>query len=89
MKWASDQFMTSGSQTSESTLLMAVSVMFSATSPRARWLKMFAIAPPGEAASSIRPSAKTGGSENTCVIRYATPTSTTLCTNSPTHTALG
>jgi hypothetical protein len=37
-----------------------VSVMLRATSPCARWLKRLAVAPPGEAASSISPTASSG-----------------------------
>ena len=38
----------------------AVRVMFSATSPWARWLYRLALVPPGEAASSISPTASAG-----------------------------
>ena len=41
--------------------LTAVRVMFSATSPRKRWLNRFAVVPPGEAASSIIPMPRSGG----------------------------
>ncbi len=68
---------------------MAVSVMFSATSPWARWLKMLAIAPPGEAASSMKPTASIGGRSNSWVIAKATATSTIVCTSRPTITARG
>ncbi len=81
--------MTSGIHASASTQLIAVSVMLSATSPRARWLKMLATAPPGEDASSISPTARMGGRSNSCVIRNAMPTSTMVCTNRPMTTARG
>jgi len=51
----------SGSVNTLSTLFIAVSVMFRATSPRAMWLKMFADAPPGAAERSMRPTARSGG----------------------------
>jgi hypothetical protein len=52
---------TSGSVKSAMTELIAVSVMFSATSPRNRWLNRLALVPPGEAASSIIPMPSSGG----------------------------
>ena len=51
----------SGSVNSAITELIAVRVMFSATSPWNRWLKRFALVPPGEAASSSMPMPSSGG----------------------------
>ncbi len=48
---------TTGSANAASSELIAVSVMFSATSPPARWLSRFAVTPPGAATSSIMPTA--------------------------------
>jgi hypothetical protein len=46
----------------EATLETAVIVTESATSPRARWVSMFAVVPPGEAPSSTTPTASTAAS---------------------------
>ena len=50
---------------------------------------MLASAPPGEAASSMKPTASIGGSSNTWVIAKATATSRIVCTSRPTITARG
>ena len=55
------QSVTSGRVNSAITELIAVSVMFSATSPRNRWLNRLALVPPGEAASSSMPMPSSGG----------------------------
>lgn len=55
---------TSGMVNAASTELIAVKVMFNATSPPARWLNKFAVAPPGDATSSIMPTASTPRSPN-------------------------
>lgn len=64
MKCAMLRPTTSGSVNTASTELIAVSVMLSATSPPARWLKRFADVPPGDATSSIMPTASTPLSPN-------------------------
>ena len=46
------------------TLLTAVIVTESAVSPRARWVSMLAIIPPGDAPSSTSPTASSGGKSN-------------------------
>ena len=53
------------------TLEIAVIVIESAVSPRARWVSMFAIVPPGEAPSSTRPTASAGSSEYSSAIANA------------------
>jgi hypothetical protein len=55
-----DRFTINGRVKSANTLLTAVKVMFKATSPLKRWLYRFAVGPPGEAASSIKPTANSG-----------------------------
>jgi hypothetical protein len=60
-KWFIDNPTTIGNVTTASTELIAVRVTFNATSPRARWLKRFAMVPPGEATRIIIPTANTGG----------------------------
>ena len=50
----------SGTVTTAATLEIAVSVIESAVSPRARWVSMFAITPPGEAPRITRPTASAG-----------------------------
>lgn len=50
---------------------------------------MFAVAPPGEAASSINPTASSGGSLNSSARPIATHGSTAVCRNSPVNTARG
>ena len=59
---SSEKLTINGSVSSESRLLTAVRVMLSATSPRARWLYRLAVAPPGDAARSMSPTASTGWS---------------------------
>ncbi len=59
-KYAIAKLTISGNVSTDSTELIAVSVMFSAMSPRNRWLYRLAVVPPGEAASSIIPTASTG-----------------------------
>ena len=51
------QLVMSGRLTMDNTVLMAVSEMFIATLPPKRWLNRLADTPPGEAASSISPTA--------------------------------
>src|SRR5690606_16012406 len=51
------------------TLLIAVRVMFSATSPLARWLNKLAVGPPGDAANNIRPTASSGESPNNLAMK--------------------
>ena len=58
-KVAMAQLAISGMVTMDSSVLMAVSEMFIATLPPNRWLNRLADTPPGEAASSIRPTAYT------------------------------
>ncbi len=79
----------SGSVSRASRLLMAVSVMLSATSPRAMWLNRLAVTPPGEAASSTRPSASSPGSLKARHSPMATGGSSRVCTTSATATARG
>ena len=55
----------SGNETIEITELTAVSDTLRATSPRNRWLNRLALVPPGEAASSIMPTASSGGRSKT------------------------
>ena len=86
---ASPKAVQTGSVTRASTLLMAVSVMFSATSPRARCENRFAVTPPGEAASSTRPRPSSGGSPKPTARPKATGGSSTVCTASATTTAFG
>ncbi len=50
---------------------------------------MLAVAPPGEAASSISPTASSGGRRNSSASASATHGSTAVCRNSPTSTARG
>ena len=50
----------SGTVITAATLETAVIVTESAVSPRARWVSMFAIVPPGEAPSRTRPTARAG-----------------------------
>ena len=45
-------------------MLIAVSDMFIATLPPKRWLNKLADTPPGEAASSISPTAYIGGTDS-------------------------
>ena len=78
-----------GSVTSESTLFTAVSVMLRATSPRARWLNRFAVAPPGEAASSMSPTASSGGSENPSAMNRHTNGRISIWQPSPSRTGRG
>ena len=63
-KCAIAKLVISGSVTTAMTELTAVSVTLSATSPWNRWLNRFAVVPPGDAASSIRPTASSGGRSN-------------------------
>ena len=51
------QLVMSGKLMIDSTVLMAVSEMFIATLPPNKWLNRLADTPPGEAASSISPTA--------------------------------
>ena len=53
----------SGTVITAATLEIAVIVIESAVSPRARWVSMFAIVPPGEAPSRTSPTASAGSSE--------------------------
>jgi len=61
-KYATDSVTTTGSVTTASTELTAVTVMFRATSAPARWLNTVAITPPGAAARTIIPIARSGWS---------------------------
>ncbi len=61
-KYPAERFTTIGSVTTISTELIAVSVTFSATFPPNRWLNRLAVGPPGDAATTIRPTASSGGS---------------------------
>ena len=56
-KVAMAQLVMSGRLTMDSRVLMAVSEMFIATLPPNRWLNRLADTPPGDAASSISPTA--------------------------------
>ena len=58
----------SGTVTIAPTLLIAVIVTESAVSPRARWVSMLAIIPPGEAPSRTRPTASSGDRPNSSAI---------------------
>lgn len=79
----------SGRVTTAMTVLMAVSVMLSATSPRNRWLKRFAVVPPGEAASSSMPMpSRAGRSKSTTSPKQITGRRTTWHA-SATATAFG
>ena len=78
-----------GSVTTAISELTAVSVMFRATSPRNRWLKRFAVVPPGEAASSSMPTASSGGRSKASTSPKQTAGSTSSCSASAMTTALG
>jgi hypothetical protein len=56
-----------GKVNTAATLLMAVSEMDSATSPRARWVSRPELTPPGQATRIIRPTAMAGSSGNNWV----------------------
>ena len=71
------------------TELIAVRLMFSATSPRNRWLYRLAVVPPGEAASSIIPTASTGGRLNSITSPKHTSGSRINWHANATATALG
>ena len=60
-KQAIARFVITGRVTTATSEFTAVSVMLRATSPRNRWLNRLAVVPPGEAASSSRPTASSGG----------------------------
>ncbi|MNT52655.1 hypothetical protein D3C72_1896890 [compost metagenome] len=61
------QLVMSGKLTMESSVLMAVSEMFIATLPPNRWLNKLADTPPGDAASSISPTAYSGGTPSNTI----------------------
>ena len=71
------------------TELTAVSVTLSATSPRNRWLNRFALVPPGDAASSIIPTASSGGRSKSLTSPKQTSGSSTSWQPSATATARG
>src|ERR1041384_2546113 len=83
------KFATSGRVTTASTEFTAVSVMLSATSPRNTWLNRFAVVPPGEAASSIMPTASSGGRSNRSTKPKQTTGSSTSWHTSAIRTAAG
>src|SRR5699024_1298623 len=88
-KWATARLVISGRVTTASTELMAVSETFSATSPRKSRLYRFAVVPPGEAASSRKPTASTAGSANRCASPTASAGSTTIWQTNAISTARG
>ena len=61
----------SGTVITAATLETAVIVTESAVSPRARWVSMFAIVPPGEAPSRTRPTARAGSRSSNSAIPKA------------------
>ena len=79
----------SGIVNAASTELIAVSVTLSATSPRNRWLNRFAVVPPGDAASSMTPTASSGSRSKALTRPKATTGSTRTCSTSATATARG
>ncbi|MNQ77395.1 hypothetical protein D3C85_922600 [compost metagenome] len=89
MKWASDRLTTNGMVRIAMTELTAVKVTFRATSPWARWLYKLAVVPPGEAASSIKPTARAGARPNPLVIRKQISGSTSSWHTRPTSTGFG
>ncbi len=68
-KAAIAQLVISGSVTIDSTVLIAVSEIFIATLPPNKWLNRLADTPPGDAASSSRPTAYTGGTASATIMR--------------------
>ena len=81
--------MISGSVTIAMTELTAVRVTLRATSPRNRWLNRFALVPPGDAASSISPTASSGGRSKSLTSPKQTTGSRTSWQASATATARG
>jgi hypothetical protein len=63
--------MKSGTVTTAQMLEIAVMVTESATSPRARCVNMFAVAPPGDAPSSTMPTASVAGRAQSSAIPKA------------------
>ena len=80
---------TIGSVTTASTELIAVSVMLSATCPPNRWLYRLAVVPPGEAASSIMPTASSGGRSNASTSPKQTAGSSSIWQTSAIAAAFG
>ena len=78
-----------GSVNADSRELIAVSVMFSATSPPARWLSRFAVMPPGAATSSIMPTASAPWRSNARTRPKQTTGSTTSWQANATAVAFG
>jgi hypothetical protein len=70
-------------------VLTAVRLMLRATSPRNRWLKRFAVVPPGDAASSIIPMPSSGGRSKSTTSPKHTSGSSTSWQASATTAAFG
>ena len=88
-KCAIARLVISGRVTIAITEFTAVRVTLSATSPRKRWLNRFAVVPPGEAASSIIPTASSGGRSNSLTSPKQTAGSSNSWQPSATATARG
>ncbi len=88
-KYPMARLVITGIVTAASTELIAVSVMLSATSPRKRWLNRLAVVPPGEAASSITPTASSGSRSKVTTRPKAMTGRTSTCSPSATITARG
>ncbi len=71
------------------TELIAVRLTLRATSPWKRWLNRLAVVPPGEAASSITPTARSGSRSKATTRPNAMTGSTSTCSTSATATARG
>ncbi|MNP22763.1 hypothetical protein D3C76_1154470 [compost metagenome] len=89
MNQLSDKFTSNGMVKIAINELTAVSVMFNATSPWARWLNRLAVVPPGEAASSISPTARADSRPKPLAIRKHTSGSSRIWQARPTTTGLG
>ena len=61
----------------------------SAVFPPARWVRKFEMLPPGQAATSIRPSAMLGSGRKARTMRKVAAGKTTNCANMPTSSGLG